>query len=72
MTSQDEITRTADRLKDAFGAAADVMKASDSHVWGAAADVITSGDTLVRVRGSQDRSPLEVAGSVRPPPRASR
>ena len=53
MTSEDEITRTADRLKDAFGAAADVMTASDSHVWGAAADVITSGDTLVRIRGSR-------------------
>ena len=30
MTSQDEITRTADRLKDAFGAAADVMTAGVS------------------------------------------
>jgi len=53
MTSQDEITRTADRLKDAFGAAADVMTASDSPVWGAAADVISSGDSLVRIRGPQ-------------------
>jgi len=53
MTSQDETTRTADRLKDAFGAAADVMTASDSPVWGAAADVITSGDSLVRIRGSR-------------------
>jgi hypothetical protein len=47
MTSQDEITRTADRLKDALGAAADVMTASDSPVWGAAADVISSGDSLI-------------------------
>ncbi len=53
MTSQDEITRTGDRLKDAFGAAADVMTASDSPVWGAAADVITSGDSLVRIQGSR-------------------
>jgi S1-C subfamily serine protease len=53
LTSQDEITRTADRLKDAFGAAADVMTASDSPVWGAAADVISSGDSLVRIRGTQ-------------------
>ena len=53
MTSQDETTRTADRLKDAFGAAADVMTASDSPVWGAAADVITSGHSLVRIRGSR-------------------
>jgi S1-C subfamily serine protease len=53
MTSQDEIARTADRLKDAFGAAADAMMASDSPVWGAAADVITSGDSLVRIRGSK-------------------
>jgi S1-C subfamily serine protease len=53
MTSQDEITRTADRLKDALGAAADVMTASDSPVWGAAADVISSGDSLVRIRGPQ-------------------
>jgi S1-C subfamily serine protease len=30
VTSQDEITRTADRLKDAFGAAADVMTVGDS------------------------------------------
>jgi S1-C subfamily serine protease len=51
MTSQDESTRTADRLKDALGAAADVMTASDSPVWGAAADVISSGDSLVRIRG---------------------
>ena len=53
MTSQDEITRTADRLKDALGAAADVMTASDSPVWGAAADVISSGDSLIRIRGPQ-------------------
>jgi hypothetical protein len=53
MTSQDEITRTADRLKDALGAAADVMTASDSPVWGTAADVISSGDSLVRIRGPQ-------------------
>jgi S1-C subfamily serine protease len=53
MTSPDEITRTADRLKDAFGAAADVMTAVDSPVWGAAADVISSGDSLVRIRGPQ-------------------
>src|ERR1035438_1619124 len=32
MTSQDEITRTADRLKDALGAAADLMAAGDSTV----------------------------------------
>ena len=32
MTGQDEITRTADRLKDALGAAADVMTAGDSPV----------------------------------------
>jgi S1-C subfamily serine protease len=32
MTSQDEITRTADRLKDALGAAADLMAAGDSPV----------------------------------------
>ena len=51
MTSQDEITRTADRLKDALGAAADLMTASDSPVWGAATDVISSGDSLVRIRG---------------------
>jgi len=53
LTSQDEITRTANRLKDAFGAAADVMTASDSHVWGAATDVISSDDSLVRIRGPQ-------------------
>jgi S1-C subfamily serine protease len=32
LTSQDEITRTADRLKDAFGAAAEVMITGDSPV----------------------------------------
>jgi S1-C subfamily serine protease len=32
MTSQDEITRTADRLKDALSAAADLMAAGDSTV----------------------------------------
>ena len=32
MTSQDEITRTADRVKDALGAAADVMMVGDSPV----------------------------------------
>jgi S1-C subfamily serine protease len=32
VTSQDEITRTADRLKDALGAAADVMTVGDSPV----------------------------------------
>ena len=32
MTSQDEITRTADRLKDALGAAADLMAVGDSTV----------------------------------------
>ena len=53
MTSQDEITRTADRLKDALGAAADLMAASDSPAWGAAADVISSGDSPVRIRGPQ-------------------
>jgi S1-C subfamily serine protease len=53
LTSQDEITRTADRLKDAFGAAADVMTAGDSPVRDAAADVITSGDSPVRIRGSK-------------------
>jgi S1-C subfamily serine protease len=51
VTSQDEITRTADRLKDAFGAADAVMAAGDSPVWSATADVITSGDNLVRIRG---------------------
>ena len=51
MTSQDEITRTADRLKDALGAAADLMAASDSPAWGAAADVISSGDSPVRIGG---------------------
>ena len=30
MTSQAQFTRTADRLKDAFGAAPDVMKASEA------------------------------------------
>jgi hypothetical protein len=59
MTSQDEITRTADRLKDAFGAAADVMTASGSPVWGAAEDVITSGDSLVRIRGSKIGHPTD-------------
>jgi S1-C subfamily serine protease len=53
LTSQDEITRTADRLKDAFGAAADVMTAGASPVRGAAADVITAGDSPVRIRGSR-------------------
>jgi S1-C subfamily serine protease len=53
MTSQDEITRAADRLKDALGAAADVMTASGSPVWGADADVISSGDSLIRIRGPQ-------------------
>ncbi len=53
MTSQDEITRTAERLKDALGAAADVMTASGSPVWGADADVISSGDSLIRIRGPQ-------------------
>jgi S1-C subfamily serine protease len=51
MTSQDEITRTADRLKDAFGAAADVMAVGGSPVRSTAADVITSGDSLVRIPG---------------------
>lgn len=51
MTSQDEITRTADRLKDAFGAAADAMAASDSPVWSDTADVITSGGNPVHIRG---------------------
>jgi len=51
VTSQDEITRTADRLKDALGAAADVMMAGDSPGWSATADVITSGDNLVRIPG---------------------
>ena len=32
MTSQDEITRTAERLRDALGAAADLMAAGDSTV----------------------------------------
>ena len=32
MTSQDEITRTADRLRDALGAAADVMAAGAGPV----------------------------------------
>jgi hypothetical protein len=32
LTSQDEITRTANRLKDAFGAAADVMMTGNSPV----------------------------------------
>jgi S1-C subfamily serine protease len=53
MTSQDEITRTAGRLKDALGAAADLMAVGDSTVWGAAADVISSGGSLVRIRGPQ-------------------
>ena len=53
MTSQDEITRAADRLKDALGAAADVMTASGSPVWGADADVISAGDSLIRIRGPQ-------------------
>ena len=53
MTSQDEITRAADRLKDALGAAADLMTASGSPVWGADADVISSGDSLIRIRGAQ-------------------
>jgi S1-C subfamily serine protease len=51
LTSQDEITRTADRLKDAFGAAAAVMSAGDSPAWDAGADVVTSGDTPVHIRG---------------------
>ena len=53
MTSQDEITRAADRLRDALGAAADVMTASGSPVWRADADVISSGDSLIRIRGPQ-------------------
>jgi S1-C subfamily serine protease len=53
MTSPDEITRTADRLKDALGAAADAMAVGDGPVWGAAADVISSGDSLIRIRGPQ-------------------
>jgi S1-C subfamily serine protease len=53
MTSQDEITRTADRLKDAFGAAAYVMTVGGSPVRNAAADVISSGDSPVRIRGSR-------------------
>ena len=57
MTSQDEITRTADRLKDAFGAAADVMMVSDSPVGSATADVITSGDNLVGFRGRKTGHP---------------
>jgi S1-C subfamily serine protease len=48
MTSQDEITRTADRLKDALGAAAYVMTVDGSPVRDATADVIASGDSLVR------------------------
>jgi len=50
MIRQDEVTRTADRLKDAFGAAADVMTVGDSPVPEAAADVLTYGD-------SRDRGP---------------
>jgi S1-C subfamily serine protease len=53
MTSQDEITRTVDRLRDAFGAAADVMTAGDRPVWSATPDVLTSGDGLVRIRRSR-------------------
>jgi S1-C subfamily serine protease len=55
VTSQDEITRTADRLKDAFGAAADVMMI---------------GHSPVRTRGSKIRHawkwllPLTAAASV--------
>ncbi len=70
MTSPDEITRTADRLKDALGAAADVMTASDSPVGAAAADVLSSGDSLVRIRDSKVRHawkwlvPLTAAASV--------
>ena len=48
MTSQDEITRTADRLKDALRAAADLKDAL-----GAAADLMAVGDSTVRSRGSK-------------------
>ena len=51
MTSQDEITRTADRLRDAFGAAADVMTADTSLVRDSDADVITLDISPVRIRG---------------------
>jgi hypothetical protein len=70
MTSQDEITRTADRLKDALGAAGDLMTAGDSTVRGAAADVISSGDGLVRIRAPhighawKSLVPLTAAASV--------
>ena len=53
MTRQDEITRAADRLRDAFGAAADVMTVTDSPAWSTTGDVITSGDRPVRIRGSR-------------------
>lgn len=53
MTSQDEITRTADRLGDALGAAADVMTADVSLVRNVDADVITFGISPVRIRGTK-------------------
>ena len=48
MTSQDEITRTADRLKDAFGAAADVMTAASAPVAPANPEPATPGSGCFR------------------------
>ena len=53
MISDDEITRTADRLRDAFGAAEEAMTVGHSLAQGAAADVITVDGTPVRHRGSK-------------------
>jgi S1-C subfamily serine protease len=57
LISHDEITRTADRLRDALGAAADAMTASHSLAQDAVADVITIDGTAVRVRGPKAGRP---------------
>jgi S1-C subfamily serine protease len=70
LISNDEITRTADRLRDAFAAAADAMTVGDSLAQGAAADVITIDGTSARIRGTKAGHarkwliPLAAAASV--------
>ena len=70
MISDDEITRTADRLRDAFAAAEDAMTVGHSLAQGAAADVITADGSPVGNRGSKVAHawrwliPLTAASSV--------
>jgi S1-C subfamily serine protease len=67
VSSQDEITLTADRLKDALGAAARVMTVGASPVRGPAPDVITLGDGIGRPKAGHAWKwliPLTAAASV--------